>query len=103
MVHNYCLQVQSMQHATEKKTENWTGTEWLGLDQWLWLLVFKGPVWSSFLANFDRLQPQPVANYGKTKENQSGLQKTSPNHIKWKFCCNLFEPTKTGIFAIFYT
>ena len=64
--------------------------------------MFKGAVRS----NFDGLQPQPVIDYGKTKKNQIGLQKTGPNQsklLKQKICCNLFKPAKTGIFVVFHT
>ena len=65
-------------------------------------VVFKGLVWSSFSVRF--LQTTTATStYSKTKKKQIGLQKTSPNRIKWKFCCNLFKPTKTGIFVVFYT
>ena len=53
--------------------------------------------------DFDGPELQPVADYGKTKNNWTGLQKTSPNRSKLHKMKILFKPTKTGIFVVFYT
>ena len=65
---------------------------------WQCLKVRFGPV---FQPNFDGLQPQQVSYYGMTQK--TGPQKTRPNRLEWQFCCNLFKPTKTEIFVVFYT
>ena len=63
-------------------------------------VVFKGPVWSRFLAQFWQTT---TATSCLLWQDQKKPVQMGPNHLKQKFCHNLFEPTKTGIFVVFYT
>ena len=64
------------------------------------LLVFKGPVWSSFFSPIlmDHNHNRLLIMARPKKKAQMG-----PNHLKQKFFYNLFKPTKTGILVVFYT
>ena len=44
--------------------------------------MFKGPVRSGFLPNWDEPEPKPVAPYGMTLENWTEPQKTGPKRFK---------------------